>query len=317
MQLLTLSIALLSFDYLITFDREVRYLSEHKRSWVMVVFLLNRYISLFQSLVILLSTLLPVTTFVKTCIYMTCTIDACQILLYVVWAVFSALQVYAFSGNNAIAVVVVVVLSLVPVATYTALSAYTWIEVDPLWPSSNINYCNEGYSITPQPSDVCPSVGLLKNVLLLLSEAIVIVVTFVRTWNLAHSRDKSSMVELARLVLKEGIIYFLTILLINSTQSISDLLLDLNVNFVAASAMFPLMVPMLVSRFYLDLDDIRRAEDARKAEAKFRANLERAKLWRIKPLPPLPKSECGENISYMKEVFQYNRRLWGKNTILI
>ncbi|EJF65592.1 hypothetical protein DICSQDRAFT_144217 [Dichomitus squalens LYAD-421 SS1] len=312
MQLLTLSIALLSFDYLITFDREICYLSGHKRSWVMVVFLLNRYISLFQSLVTLLSTLLPVTTF--SCIYMTRTIDACQILLYVVWAVFSALRVYAFSGNNAIAVVVVVVLSLVPVVTYTALSAYTWIEVDPLWPSSNINYCNEGYSITPQ---VFANLGLLKNVPLLLLEAIVIVVTFVRTWNLAHSRDKSSMVELARLVLKEGIIYFLAILLINSTQSISDLLLDLSVNFVAASAMFPLMVPVLVSRFYLDLDDIRRAEDARKAEANRRADLERAKLWRIKPLPPLPKSECGENISYIKEVFQYNRRLWGKNAILI
>ncbi|TBU36073.1 hypothetical protein BD309DRAFT_985207, partial [Dichomitus squalens] len=58
--------------------------------------------------------------YIVTCDYL----YACQILLYVVWAV--------------------------PVVTYTALSAYTWIEVDPLWPSSNINYCNEGYSITPQ-----------------------------------------------------------------------------------------------------------------------------------------------------------------------
>ncbi|TBU50857.1 hypothetical protein BD309DRAFT_985475 [Dichomitus squalens] len=302
--------AILLYEYLITFDREVRYVSEHKRTWAMAVFVLNRYISLLQSLATLLSTLLPVNTF--SCIYMTRTIAACQILLYVVWAVFSALRVYAFSGNNATVVVVVVVLSLVPVATNTALSAVTWIEVDPLLPSSNINYCSEEYNITPQ---VFADLGLLTHVPLLLSEAIVIIVTFVRTWNLAPRRDKSSMVELARLVLKEGILYFLAMLLINSTLIISDFILD--ANFAVACVIFGLMVPVLVSRFYLDLDRIRRAEDARKAEEKRRADPERTKSWKIKPLPPLPEDEGGEKVRYVEEVFQYNGRLRGKNAILL
>ena len=38
-----------------------------------------------------------------------------------------------------------------------------------------------------------------------------VTVTFVRTWNLVPRRDKSSVVKLARLVLREGVLYFLSV----------------------------------------------------------------------------------------------------------
>ncbi|TBU41896.1 hypothetical protein BD309DRAFT_228075 [Dichomitus squalens] len=43
------SFALLLFEYVTTFDREIRYLSDGKRTWAKAVFILNRYISLLQS----------------------------------------------------------------------------------------------------------------------------------------------------------------------------------------------------------------------------------------------------------------------------
>ena len=38
-----------------------------------------------------------------------------------------------------------------------------------------------------------------------------VTVTFVRTWNLVPRRDKSSVVKLARRVLMEGVLYFLSV----------------------------------------------------------------------------------------------------------
>ena len=93
------------------------------------------------------------------------------------------------------------------------------------------------------------------------------------------------------------------------------------------------MIPVLISRFYLNLDEVRRAEDRKKAEQECQADLERAKSWRLKvrpslwahrrqslmissqPLPPLPDFECSDKIHYAEEVFQYNGRL-RRNTVV-
>ena len=55
-------------------------------------------------------------------------------------------------------------------------------------------------------------VGVLTRVPLILSESLVIVVTFVRIWDVALRRNDSPMVQVPRLVLKEGVLYFLLVL---------------------------------------------------------------------------------------------------------
>ena len=56
--------ASLFFEYLITFDRELSYIRDHKRTWAKAMFILNRYLSLLQSVATLFSAIFPVTSFV-------------------------------------------------------------------------------------------------------------------------------------------------------------------------------------------------------------------------------------------------------------
>uniref|UniRef100_A0A5K1K176 Cell surface hydrophobicity-associated protein n=1 Tax=Ganoderma boninense TaxID=34458 RepID=A0A5K1K176_9APHY len=100
-------------------------------------------------------------------------------------------------------------------------------------------------------------------------------------------------------------------LLVNSTQIISDFLFD--PHFAAACNIFVLLVPILVSRFYLNLHDLRKAENKRKAE-EMAFNLEKTKALRMsKPLPPVPGHEFEESkICYLNEVFQYNSQVLGR-----
>ncbi|KAM5532020.1 hypothetical protein V8D89_014271 [Ganoderma adspersum] len=282
--------AFLFFEYLITFNREFRYIRDHKRTWAKTMFILNRYMSLLQAAATLFSAVLPVSFFVRR------TIEVLQIALYAVWAVFSALRVYALSNNDRVIVAIVGLLSSAPVITFTfhirlILRPAPWVTIQ-LW-----MYFKSVSVLILQPMD-----KVFNSYLFM---------TFMRIWNVALRRDESPMVQIPRLILKEGVLYFLAMLLVNSTQIIADFLY--NTQFTAACIMFNLLVPMLVSRFYLNLHDVRKAEDERKAE-ELASNLEKTKSFRkSKPLPPIPYDGFDDTkISYLNEVFQYNSRVLGR-----
>ncbi|KAI1795801.1 hypothetical protein LXA43DRAFT_1163716 [Ganoderma leucocontextum] len=303
-------LALLFFEYLITFNRELCYVRDHKRTWAKAMFILNRYISLFQAFVTLFSAMLPVSPFVlsfPSCVFLGRTIEVCQISLYAVWAVFSALRVYALSNNNRVAVAPVALLSSAPVMTFIAVAFAADYEIDVVPYAPYPSICHLSYYISPE---LFQQLGILTHVPLILAEALVIVVTFVRTWNVALSRNVA-MVQIPRLVLKEGVLYFLAMLLVNSTQIISNFLFD--PQFTSACSIFNLLVPILVSRFYLNLHDVRKTEDERKAEER-RSDLEMAKSsWKGKPLPQIPEHDIDDTkIFYINEVFQHTRRVLGR-----
>ncbi|PIL24063.1 hypothetical protein GSI_13814 [Ganoderma sinense ZZ0214-1] len=259
--------AFLLFEYLITFDRELLYIRDHKRTWAKAMFILNRYLSLLQAATTLFSAVLPVSLFVrisslrKHIMYTKTTfrgrtVEVLQISLYAVWAVFSALRVYALSNNDRVIVVLVGLLSSAPVITFTYIATTAYYEIDAV------------------PSAPYPEVCTLS-------------------YNTTMDLFQKAM------------------LLVNSTQIISDFLY--NAQFTAACIIFNLLVPVLVSRFYLNLHDVLKAEDERKAE-EMASSLEKTRSFRkSKPLPPIPDDEFNDTkISYLDEVFQYNSRVLGR-----
>ncbi|KAH9946052.1 uncharacterized protein BXZ73DRAFT_72912 [Epithele typhae] len=106
---------LILFEYLVTFDREVRFAWGKKISWARTIFLLNRYLSIFEYL-FLLGPLLPLST-VSSCNVVTRTSEVLQIILYAVWAAFAGIRIHAISARTWWITILVTGLALVPTGT--------------------------------------------------------------------------------------------------------------------------------------------------------------------------------------------------------
>ncbi|RPD66215.1 hypothetical protein L227DRAFT_606340 [Lentinus tigrinus ALCF2SS1-6] len=282
--------ALLFFEYMITFNREVHYAWGRRLTWARAMFFLNRYFSLLQYFATFASTILPPSYFRVQ--------QACIVVLFGVWAVFSGLRVYAISGNQMGLTLLVVCLALVPVATSISLDALVRLEIMAIDPfpvllciqdSSNVNQLTS--TMTHIDSE-CP-VGVATRVPLLLSEAIVIIVTLIQTRNayLEHPEQQCY----ASLVLQEGVLYFLAMLVVNIVQAVSDALLETTLAFVCV--FLNLIPPIVVSRFYFRLDDLRTYE----------ADREERRSLRWKPLPPTPATPAAmdDKVRYLHEVLAY------------
>ncbi|KAI0709319.1 hypothetical protein C8Q76DRAFT_859419 [Earliella scabrosa] len=148
--------------------------------------------------------------------------------------------------------------------------------------------------------------GLLTRITLILSEALVIVATAIHTW--ATYRRKTRQTQtFACLVLREGALYFLAQLVLNIVQIMSTVYFEIpQLSVVCLYLGF--LPSILISRFYLNLDDLREHE----------LHVQRSRSCRWKPLPPAPArkstvsgdlddNDC--NPHYVHEVLAYNEKL--------
>ncbi|KAI0721019.1 hypothetical protein C8T65DRAFT_735511 [Cerioporus squamosus] len=209
--------ALLFYEYMITFDLEVQYAWGRRLTWARAMFFLNRYLSLLQYFATFASTILPPSYFAP---HSRLSADAALQLRIPAtssasmhnnplplrhlgrWnlAVFSGLHVYAISGNRKLLVYLVVFLALIPVATCIALDALCLLSDYPLKGADQLL--------------VDYSLDVATRILLLQSEAIVIIVTLIQTRNayLEHPEQQNY----ASLILQEGVLYFGAMLVVNN-----------------------------------------------------------------------------------------------------
>ncbi|RPD66214.1 hypothetical protein L227DRAFT_570117 [Lentinus tigrinus ALCF2SS1-6] len=228
----------LVFEFLITFDREVHFAWGRKLSWARTIFLMNRYLSILEYLVVL-GPLLPTLNYF-----------AFQVVLYVVWAGFAGWRVYAISGRNSILTTIVVLLAVVPAVTNAYVTTCTTIALSELGCMSGMNLSILTW-IDRDPS----LVSVATRSCMILSDALVIIITWVKTWGTMRAARKLHVqMSFTSLILKEGVLYFVIMLSLNIVQIIFDFQLIGTFGFIVP--FLNVITPILISRFFLDLDDL-------------------------------------------------------------
>ncbi|RDX56695.1 hypothetical protein OH76DRAFT_1337098, partial [Lentinus brumalis] len=297
-------IAVLFYEYMITFDREVHYAWGRRLTWARAMFFLNRYLSLLQYFATFASTILPPSYFVSVHMLRCGLQQACIIILFAVWAVFSGLRVYAISGNRKLLAYTVVFFALIPVATCIVLADVPFVVPFCIQDGSNVNQ----FTSTMSVSISCP-VGVATRVPLLLSEAIVIVVTLLQTRSayLEHPEQRGY----ASLIMREGVLYFLAMLVVNIVQAVSDALFETRLAFVCV--FLNIIPPIVVSRFYFQLDELRKYEPQETPLTPFNVNVADSARTELQPLPPTPgmSNDGGDaKVRYLHEVLVYTENAY-------
>ncbi|TBU42631.1 hypothetical protein BD309DRAFT_865942 [Dichomitus squalens] len=169
--------ALILHEYLITFDSEVRLMWRRKITGASIIFFLNRYIMLLSQLFIL-PTWAPVSDL---------TISRCRcaalgwldvifnLAPYFVWNVFATLRVYALTGRDWRIPSIVALLMLGPIAANIVLSCSAHIVV------------------------------LVSRICLIAGDAVVIAVTWWKTYRLKREAEASNIkAPLVTMLLRDG-----------------------------------------------------------------------------------------------------------------
>ncbi|KAI0709278.1 hypothetical protein C8Q76DRAFT_104410 [Earliella scabrosa] len=127
-------LALLLYEYFITFDREIGIAWSHKLSWGKAIFLFSRYIGLLLVLQGFAFEFLPGPIFV--CAFLAHFSNIVKIAQYAACASFSGLRAYTVSGSNKIITSLVVILAAVPPVVTTIVFEITNVDhlqsIDPL-----------------------------------------------------------------------------------------------------------------------------------------------------------------------------------------
>ncbi|TFK92131.1 hypothetical protein K466DRAFT_582238 [Polyporus arcularius HHB13444] len=235
--------AVLLFEYLITFDREVQFAWGRELSWARTIFLLNRYLSILEYLVVL-GPLLPTVNYVS-CALLTRLMQVFQIVLYIVWAAFAGLRVYAISARNSVVTVVVVVLAVVPAVTNAYVASLTSVALSDLGCMSEMDL----------PILTWIELSVATRSCMIVSDALVIVTTLVKTWSTMRvARRLHVQMSFTSLILREGVLYFTIMLSLNIVQILFDFLQVGSFSFIVP--FLNVITPILISRFFLDLDDL-------------------------------------------------------------
>ncbi|KAH9888009.1 hypothetical protein C8Q73DRAFT_794442 [Cubamyces lactineus] len=227
-------VALLAYDYLLTFSGEIQFVWSRKFSGATVVFVLNRYVTLFSKIV------LPISTFWWP--NQTDQRSVVHTVAFVV-AAFSALRVYAVWNKDwRIFVLVFAVAIVVPVT-----NMYQYIQSIPAalpWPIYGV----------PGAHCFLSRLSIVTHTCAIGADLLVIVLTWIKTYQMKKEASVlGSGAAFSSLILRDGTLYFGTMLVLNVTHLIvlqsSDTLDPLPI-FV------DVFTSILISRFMLNLREV-------------------------------------------------------------
>ncbi|KAI0708847.1 hypothetical protein C8T65DRAFT_740060 [Cerioporus squamosus] len=245
------ALAILAYDYLLTFPREVRFVWSRKFSPATVLFVLNRYIILLLYFVDLI-TLFPIipSTYASRVGKF---IVVLEIFPYIIWAAFSGLRTYALSQRNTFIGLFVAFLSLVPAGINAYfLSTFTFVNLDP--PSN----CTAFSDITADLSKTY-DLTIVSRTSLIAADVFVIAVTWWSTYGIRKlSRHARLGTSFGTLLMRDGTIYFIVLLAMNVVHMTLNTVKPNNV-VQQASYVTILENPIasvLISRFILNLREV-------------------------------------------------------------
>ncbi|OBZ75394.1 hypothetical protein A0H81_04370 [Grifola frondosa] len=126
--------ALLVFDYMVTFDREVYLIWKRKTTGATILFMLNRYIIILAFIVAVVETVRLTDKsgllkfFLQSCHDIFWFVQVFDLLPYIVWAAFSSLRAYALSDYNRPLAATILVFGLAPVG----VNLYSYTQDSPV-----------------------------------------------------------------------------------------------------------------------------------------------------------------------------------------
>ncbi|KAI0774496.1 hypothetical protein C8Q74DRAFT_1270480 [Fomes fomentarius] len=250
--------SLLAYEYVITFDREMKLFWRRTINGSSILFIVNRYLSLVYSA---LGMPFPDPTTNKSCTAEYYIIESLGLLQYLPWALFSALRAYALCsrtcGQWSISILVLLS-SLAPLI---------------------LNFVNMGYwSITGASDGPCVVVDLLsvtiQNHLTIVSRVCLIasdLLVMCITWNATYktSRDSIKVLgqgnSLSSILFRNGTLYFSILVTLNILHLSFTLLSIVNTqDSVYANNQDSFVVrfsepltAILISRFLMDLQEVK------------------------------------------------------------
>ncbi|TBU35947.1 hypothetical protein BD311DRAFT_772984 [Dichomitus squalens] len=202
------------YEYLITFDLEVRYIWGRRLTWAKVVFLLNRYTTPVYYIGLVFPLLLPATRLR----YATLPYAIKLPKIDVECSSFAGLRIYPISDKNRFITLVVVLLSLFPIATNIVAVILLQLGIGHIPLPPHPTYCVFDDAMKSSEFHEPRLVGLLTNVPLIVVEGIIVVVILLRTATVVLGRKELPTFKFTQLVMRDGIVYFLTLMLINVTN---------------------------------------------------------------------------------------------------
>ncbi|EMD35285.1 hypothetical protein CERSUDRAFT_124639 [Gelatoporia subvermispora B] len=199
------SVAVVFYDHLITLPLEVELIWGRKFNVVTLLFYLNRW-TIFAWAMVQPFGFLSLAT-LPSCIGYSQLSNILIILLYIIWAVFSAVRIYAISTRSWWLAILVLLLNLVPVASNSyEFFAMTWWLIGELLPDSKPS-CISGDNITVSATKKVV-IGIRTAVIV--ADILVLAVTWTRTLAMKRLGDRHSVrTPLTTMLLRDGTAYFL------------------------------------------------------------------------------------------------------------
>lgn len=218
--------ALLFYDIILTFDREVACIWKRKFSTVSVIFICMRYASLLSQVGNIAIDMLPRDTL--SCRVIVYLAFSSNVLSRIASSAFGCLRVWAIWGRHYLLLLVILALTLLA----AVVSMYQMITSQSSLSELSI-LLNSCYwtTTTPFPPGAIPHIGVATRSCAIIADAIIAAATCVKTWsirrelqgmNLIHSYH--SKISLSGLLLRDGTVYFIVLFTINVICLIFDLL---------------------------------------------------------------------------------------------
>lgn len=205
------ALAFVVYDYVITFDREVSNVWRRKFTAASALFYVNRYLSIVSAaLVIFMNSI----TEQQTCSIAGRIYQGCIVALLMVFALFSALRVYVLWNKNILLLCLILALDMVPVATN--LSLYIVVTLVAIGPPYS-----ECITSDPRPIELDLKLTRLTRACVIAADALVIVLIWIKTFTLhRQARQLRMKTSLATLFLRDGTLYFIVLLVVNTSHFI-------------------------------------------------------------------------------------------------
>jgi len=201
---------LVFWDHISSFSKEVQFMWGRKLNSVTLLFYLNRWTTFVWALVN--TTLVLPLANVSNCRGDNNFGQAITITLFIFWAAFSAIRVYATSGGRWVLAALVCTLALVPAGTNlygSLIAAYYQIEAIPALGLE----CVSGKTFSGATST---KFAVATRVCVIASDLIVLLVTWHATFKLKRFADRNNFeTPVVTMLLRDGTLYFLALLILN------------------------------------------------------------------------------------------------------